>query len=90
MKLPFDKLKIDQSFILNLKSETKGTAIVAAIISMSHSLGMHVIAEGVEQKEHMQMLLQMHCDHVQGFYISRPMPAAKFEDFIRHSTRQSA
>ena len=90
MKLPFDKLKIDQSFILNLKSETKGTAIVAAIISMSHSLGMQVIAEGVEQKEHMQMLLQMHCDHVQGFYISRPMPAAKFEDFIRHSTRQSA
>ena len=90
MKLPFDKLKIDQSFIFNLKSETKGTAIVAAIISMSHSLGMQVIAEGVEQKEHMQMLLQMHCDHVQGFYISRPMPAGKFEDFIRHSTRQSA
>ena len=90
MKLPFDKLKIDQSFIFNLKKETKGTAIVAAIISMSHSLGMKVIAEGVEQKEHMQMLLQMHCDQVQGFYISRPMAAAKFEDFIRHRAQQSA
>jgi len=90
MKLPFDKLKIDQSFIFNLKKETKGTAIVAAIISMSHSLGMKVIAEGVEQEEHMQMLLQMRCDQVQGFYISRPMPAAKFEDFIRHRAKQSA
>jgi EAL domain-containing protein (putative c-di-GMP-specific phosphodiesterase class I) len=90
MKLPFDKLKIDQSFISNLKKETKGTAIVAAIISMSHSLGMKVIAEGVELEEHMQMLLQMRCDQVQGFYISHPMPAAKFEDFIRHRAKQSA
>jgi len=90
MKLPFDKLKIDQSFIRNLKTETKGTAIVSAIISMSHSLGMSVIAEGVEQKEHMQILLQMHCDHVQGYYISRPLTAAKFTDFIQHSIKQSA
>lgn len=90
MKLPFDKLKIDQSFILNLKTETKGTAIVAAIISMAHSLGMQVIAEGVEQREHMQTLLQMQCDHVQGYYISRPLPARKFEDFVRHIARQSA
>jgi len=90
MKLPFDKLKIDQSFIFNLKTETKGTAIVAAIISMSHSLGMKVIAEGVEQKEHMQMLLQMQCDQVQGFYVSRPLSAARFENFVRQRSRQSA
>jgi diguanylate cyclase (GGDEF)-like protein len=90
MKLPFDRLKIDQSFIRNLKTETKGTAIVAAIISMSHSLGMSVIAEGVEQEEHVQVLLQMRCDHVQGYYISRPITAHKFEDFIRHRTKQSA
>ena len=90
MKLPFDKLKIDQSFIFNLKKETKGTAIVAAIISMSHSLGMHVIAEGVEQEEHMQMLLQMHCDQVQGYYISRPLSAEQFEAFVRQRNKQSA
>jgi diguanylate cyclase (GGDEF)-like protein len=90
MKLPFDRLKIDQSFIRNLKTETKGTAIVSAIISMSHSLSMSVIAEGVEQKEHMQILLQMHCDHIQGFYISRPLTAKKFEDFISHRIQQSA
>jgi diguanylate cyclase (GGDEF)-like protein len=90
MQLPFDKLKIDQSFIRNLKTETKGAAIVSAIISMSHSLGMSVIAEGVEQKEHMQMLLQMRCDHVQGFYISRPLTADKFADFIRHRSKQCA
>ncbi|MGB5177717.1 MAG: EAL domain-containing protein [Gammaproteobacteria bacterium] len=90
MKLPFDKLKIDQSFIFNLKAETKGTAIVAAIISMSHSLGMKVIAEGVEQQEHMQMLLQMHCDQVQGYYISRPLTADQFEDFVRHRNKAFA
>ena len=90
MKLPFDRLKIDQSFIRNLKTETKGTAIVSAIISMSHSLSMSVIAEGVEQKEHMQVLLQMHCDHVQGFYISRPLTAKNFEDFISHRIQQRA
>jgi len=90
MKLPFDKLKIDQSFIRNLKTETKGTAIVAAIIRMSHSLGMSVIAEGVEQEDHMQILLQMHCDHVQGYYVSRPVTADHFEDFIRQRTKQCA
>ena len=90
MKLPFDRLKIDQSFIRNLKTETKGTAIVSAIIGMSHSLDMSVIAEGVEQKEHMQVLLQMQCDHVQGFYISRPLTARKLEDFIHHRTKQRA
>lgn len=90
MKLPFDRLKIDQSFIRNLKTETKGTAIVSAIIGMSHSLDMSVIAEGVEQKEHMQVLLQMQCDHVQGFYISRPLAAKKLEDFIHHRTKQRA
>jgi len=90
MKLPFDRLKIDQSFIRNLKTETKGTAIVSAIINMSHSLSMSVIAEGVEQKEHMQILLQMQCDHIQGFYISRPLTAKKLEDFISHRIKQSA
>ena len=90
MKLPFDRLKIDQSFISNLKTETKGTAIVAAIISMSHSLGMSVIAEGVEQAEHMQMLLQMQCDHIQGYYMSRPLTAERFEEFFKNRQKQSA
>jgi EAL domain-containing protein (putative c-di-GMP-specific phosphodiesterase class I) len=51
---------------------------------------MSVIAEGVEQKEHMQILLPMHCDHIQGYYISRPLTAEKFEDFIRHRIKRSA
>jgi len=51
---------------------------------------MTVIAEGVEQKEHMQVLLQMRCNHVQGFYISRPLTGDKFADFIRHRSKQSA
>ena len=90
MKLPFNRLKIDQSFIRNLKTKTKGATIVSAIISMSHSLGMSVVAEGVEEAEHMQVLRQMRCDAVQGYYISRPLPADKFEDFIRLVSRQTA
>ena len=90
MKLPFDKLKIDQSFIRNLKTETKGAAIVSAIISMSHSLGMSVIAEGVEDAEHMRILLPMHCDQVQGYYISRPLPANKFEQFYMNRAKRHA
>jgi len=90
MKLPFDKLKIDQTFINNLNTETKGTAIVEAIINMSHSLGMRVIAEGVEQEEQMQTLLQMRCDHVQGYYVSRPLTVDQFENFIRQHTKQIA
>ena len=90
MKLPFNRLKVDQSFIRNLKTETKGATIVAAIISMSHSLGMSVVAEGVEEAEQMQVLRQMHCDTIQGFYISRALPADKFEDFVKLISKQTA
>ena len=90
LKLPFDKLRIDPCFIRNLKTETRDSAMVAAIISMSHNLGMAAVAAGVERQEHMQILQQMRCDHVQGPYISRPLTAESFATFITQRSKQSA
>ncbi|MBT8117817.1 MAG: EAL domain-containing protein, partial [Gammaproteobacteria bacterium] len=90
MQLPLDKLKIDRSFIMNMDKGEKGTAIVSAIIAMAHSLGLEVIAEGVEDGEHIQLLRKMKCDIVQGYFIARPMPAADFEQLLASHSRHTA
>jgi diguanylate cyclase (GGDEF)-like protein len=90
MNLPIDKLKIDRSFILNMEEDKRGAAIVSAIIAMAHSLGLSVIAEGVEKESHLQLLRTMHCDIVQGYYISRPLPADRFARFMSDPARRSA
>jgi EAL domain-containing protein (putative c-di-GMP-specific phosphodiesterase class I) len=89
MNLPIDKLKIDRSFILNMECDKRGAAIVSAIIAMAHSLGLAVIAEGVEKESHVQLLKTMHCDIVQGFHISRPLTADRFEQLIRQPVQRS-
>ena len=64
--------------------------IVSAIIAMAHSLSLSVIAEGVEELEHMQLLGKMECDIVQGFYLARPMPASDFEQLIISNLKRRA
>lgn len=78
-KFPIDYLKIDISFIKDIISDPDAAAIVMAIISMAHNLGIKTIAEGVETKEQYQILRLLRCDIVQGFYRSRPQPAAEIE-----------
>lgn len=90
MKLPLDKLKIDQSFIRGMEKDDRGTSIVEAIIAMSHSLGLTVIAEGVEEEVHVDLLREMKCDILQGYYISRPMPAHRVEIMIENSLKLRA
>jgi EAL domain-containing protein (putative c-di-GMP-specific phosphodiesterase class I) len=90
MQLPLNKLKIDRSFIINMDNGEKGTAIVSAIIAMAHSLSLEVIAEGVEDESHIQLLRKMQCDIVQGYYIARPMPAAEFEQLLSSNSRNIA
>jgi len=90
MKLPIDKLKIDKTFIQNMKPETRGASIVSAIIAMAHSLDLSVIAEGVEQEEHMQLLRKMHCDMVQGYFVAHPLPASEFEELMADMLKQRA
>lgn len=77
-RFPVQKIKIDQSFIRCINAESKDTNIADAIIFLGHSLGLKVIAEGVETDYQEKYLLETNCDEVQGFYYSRPMPYADF------------
>ena len=82
-RFKIDKLKIDQSFVQGVTSDTDDQAIVTAIISMAHSLGLKTIAEGVETLQQMQYLRDRGCDEMQGYWYSRPLPAEEFLAFAR-------
>ena len=73
-----DVLKIDRSFIRDITQDEHDDAVTTAIIALAHKLGIEVIAEGVETREQLNFLREQDCDHIQGFYISRPVPADEF------------
>jgi len=77
-RFPIQKVKIDRSFISDLENDDDNRSITTAIIQMGHSLGLHVLAEGVESKRQLQYLQEEHCDYVQGYYTGKPMPASEF------------
>jgi len=77
------KLKIDRSFVHDITEDAEDKAIVAAIINMATSLGVRTIAEGVETAGQLAFLRLQGCNEVQGYYFSRPMPADKFETYVR-------
>ncbi|MFO1445505.1 EAL domain-containing protein [Bacillus sp. Bva_UNVM-123] len=77
--LPINTLKIDRSFINNLRVDTSDIAIVKAIITMGHGLDVKVLAEGVETKEQIELLKELNCHYAQGFYIHRPLLSTDFE-----------
>ena len=83
-RLPLDQLKIDQSFVRNLVTDNSDKAIVRTIIAMAQSLGITVIAEGVETEEQRQLLLKDCCTHYQGFLFSKPVPITQFEALLKH------
>lgn len=74
-QLPAQQLKIDRSFVNDLESSEDARAVVAAVISLAHALGLRVVAEGVETGGQRDILLAMGCDELQGFFYARPMPA---------------
>jgi diguanylate cyclase (GGDEF)-like protein/PAS domain S-box-containing protein len=78
-KLPMDTLKIDRSFVNDMTITTQGTALVATIINLAHSLQHNVVAEGVETDEQWNLLQSLGCDEMQGFLISKPLPRELFE-----------
>ena len=88
--LPIDKLKIDRSFIQDLPDERDSAAIARAIIHMGTSLGMTVIAEGVETVAQQQFLATQGCDELQGMLISRPLAVADFEAWVAARAQAAA
>jgi diguanylate cyclase (GGDEF)-like protein/PAS domain S-box-containing protein len=82
-RLPVNRLKIDQSFVRNVSTDPNDAAIVRAIVTLGHSLDLEVVAEGVETADQLARLRAEGCDHVQGFYFGRPMPADEFVAFVR-------
>ncbi len=82
-RFPFDKVKIDQSFVRDITSDPDSAAIARAIIALSHSLNLRVIAEGIETEGQLGYLRSHACDDMQGFYFSRPVPAGEFERMLR-------
>jgi EAL domain-containing protein (putative c-di-GMP-specific phosphodiesterase class I) len=72
---PFDMLKIDRSFTAKLSPGSKAHHMVRATIVMAHALGMLTVAEGIETREQLDLLVEMGCDIGQGFHVARPLPA---------------
>jgi EAL domain-containing protein (putative c-di-GMP-specific phosphodiesterase class I) len=84
-RFPLDAIKIDQSFVRDLTVDTGDAAIVLAIISMAHQLGLVVIAEGVETDEQLRFLERHECDQIQGYVFSRPIAAIEMTALLRRN-----
>ncbi|MFC5531591.1 EAL domain-containing protein [Cohnella yongneupensis] len=80
---PIERLKIDRTFIQEITESEDDRAIVETIISMARHLKMNVIAEGVETKEQLKLLLENGCEDIQGYYFSKPLPAEELETFVQ-------
>jgi EAL domain-containing protein (putative c-di-GMP-specific phosphodiesterase class I) len=82
-RFPVDVLKVDRAFVDGLGRDPEDSAIVAAVVSLAHTLGMAAIAEGVETAEQLAELRALGCDMAQGFYLARPMDAGAVEALLR-------
>ena len=86
---PFDTLKIDKSFIQDVMTENDDASLVRAIITMAHSLGLTVVAEGVEAEAQTHFLKEEHCDYSQGYFYSTPLPEQDFIQWLDTNERAS-
>lgn len=86
-RFPLDALKVDRSFVRDITTDADDAAITLAIISMAHSLGLKVIAEGVETEAQLAFLAAHACEQMQGYYFSKPLPAADCALMLREDRR---
>ena len=89
-RFPIDTVKIDQSFVRDLTVDPDDAAIVTAIVAMAKSLGIGVVAEGIETSEQLESLLRLGCQRGQGYFLARPMPGRDFEKLLAKSAKLSA
>ncbi len=88
-QFPIDKLKIDQAFIKKMHENKADQAIVRTVIELGKNLDLTLIAEGVEEQAHVEILKQMGCHEIQGYHYSRPLQSEAFEDFINNHAQLS-
>lgn len=81
-KLPLDELKIDQSFVRDMLTDTHDVSIVRTVVELARGMKLHVIAEGVETEDHRQFLADLGCHSFQGYLLSKPVPIADFEAVV--------
>jgi diguanylate cyclase (GGDEF)-like protein/PAS domain S-box-containing protein len=79
---PFDKIKIDRAFVINLGRNPQSAAIVRAVIDLGHALEMSIVAEGVETQEQLGFLAEEGCDAVQGYFLGKPLPIAQYAALV--------
>ena len=88
-RLPINHLKIDREFTKQLPTNYRDAAITRSIIKMAHELGISVIAEGIEQKDQLNFLVDANCDLAQGYYLAKPMPSKEFTLWLSHYQQQN-
>ncbi len=89
-RFPVDVLKIDRAFVMDLPTNTSSAAIVDAIVTLAHGLGLDVVAEGVETLEQLTFLQAHGCDEGQGYYFGKPMPLSEFRVLIQQDRTRTA
>jgi EAL domain-containing protein (putative c-di-GMP-specific phosphodiesterase class I) len=89
-RLPFDRIKIDRSFVVGIVEDAGSAAIVKSIIGLADDLGMEIIAEGIETREQLDALRKLGCPEVQGYLIGKPMPGENVRGFLEASARRHA
>ena len=86
-RFPLDTLKVDQSFIAGALTDPDDAAITSAMIAMAHRMRLRVVAEGVEQQQQVDLLNELECEEVQGFFFSPPVPALAFRELLAANAR---
>ncbi|TFB48379.1 putative bifunctional diguanylate cyclase/phosphodiesterase [Cryobacterium tagatosivorans] len=87
--LPIDELKLDRSFVIPMGDDLRAAALVSSTIHLAHSLGLRMVAEGVEDADAYDALVQQGCDHAQGYFLSKALPAEVLDEWMEHRRLES-
>ena len=87
-KFPFNKIKIDQSFVRELKNVPQDLAIISAVITLGKGFNLQVVAEGIETQEQLNLLKDLQCEIMQGYFFSHPLPVDEATNFLITTSQQ--